>query len=426
VFLRASGRRARGPRGAAATGPLAAVLLLGAAAFGFAQEDIDDMFTDPEAGIIEEAEETMNIEEATVDQKPRFSGSAVVEGGFILGVTDWTQPLGAPGTVDFSPFYAVESILSLDVRPASQIRFFGSVGVSSPYISPDTLDRTQVDFSPVYLDELFLDYTLGERLFFRVGKQEMTWGQGRLFNPGNFVSDAIDGISVKGFLPLGMNGLTLVAIGEGVLGPSPPDYTSVYDLITGAALFETSLSSLTLGLSGYYRSLPGLRTGAYFKLPIGPIDAALEGVVNWGPYVAGFESAEVLTSLFWEGGNPRWQIILEYLFDTAVPAYRGHSLGLGAVVRDWLPKGWKPGLRWIHSFADHSGQVVLGLEGQLAPYLQLVVGFPFRYGVDGAYYEDVLTEELPDGESLERVKESGLLADFGGSVVVLLRLSLRF
>ncbi|MBN1834516.1 MAG: hypothetical protein JW820_01635, partial [Spirochaetales bacterium] len=339
---------------------------------------------------------------------------------------DWTQPLDDPANYDFSPLYAVESYLKLDVRPAAQLRFFGSFGLSSPYVDPDAPERTLVGFSPVFVDELFVDYTLAERVFFRAGKQEMTWGQGRLFNPGDLVSAAVDGISVKGFLPLGTNGLTLAAIGEGVLGPSPPDYSSVYDLIAGAALFETSLSSLTVGLSGYYRTQPGFRTGAYLRLPVGRLDAAVEGVIDWGTYVAGFESAEVLASLFWEGGDPRWQVILEYLFDTAVPDWRGHSLGLGVLVRDWLPKGWKPGLRWIHSFADQSGQIVAGIEGPLAPYLELVVAFPFRYGLDDPYYEEVITDELPDGESLERVTESGLLADLGGSVVVLLRLQLRF
>jgi hypothetical protein len=385
------------------------------------------MFTDPESGIIEESEETMDVEAATVDKKPQFFGSVTVEGGFALGVTDWTQPLDDPGNYDFSPLYAVESYLRLDVRPASQIRFFGSFGAVSPYVDPDTPDRTEVDFGQVYVDELFLDYTLAERVFFRIGKQEMTWGQGRLYNPGDFVAQAIDGISVKGFLPLGTNGLTLAAIGQGVLGPSPPDYTNVYDLIAGAALFETSLSSLALGLSGYYRTTPGLRTGAYLKMPIAGIDVALEGVVDWGPYVAGFDSAEVLASLFWEGGDrPRWQIILEYLYDTSVPDFRGHSLGLGAVVRDWLPKGWKPGVRWLHSFADNSGEVVLGIEGPLASFLRLVVAFPFRYGAATPYYEGVITDDLPEDDSLERAKESGLLREYDGSVVVLLRLSLDF
>jgi hypothetical protein len=403
------------------------LLLLGVAGSGFAQDDINDMFGNPDAGIIEESQETMDAAQATVEKgPPLFFGSLTLEGGFSFGVKDWTQPLDDPANFDFSPLYAVESYLKLDVRPWSQLRLFGSFGVNSPYVDPDEPDRTVVDFSPVFVDELFVDYTLAERLFFRVGKQDMTWGQGRLYNPGDFVSEAIDGISIKGFIPLGTNGLTLAAIGEGVLGPSPPDYSSVYDLIAGAALFETSLSSLTLGLSGYYRTTPGLRTGAYLRMPVAGIDVALEGVANWGPYVDGFDSAQVLASLFWDGGRDRWQVILEYLFDSSVPDWRGHSLGLGAVVRDWLPNGWKPGVRWLHSFADNSGQVVVGIEGPVAPYLRLVVALPFRYGVANPYYEGVVTDELPNDETLERVQETGLLEKLGGSMVVLLKLSLDF
>ena len=65
-------------------------------------------------------------------------------------------------------------------------------------------------------------------------------------------------------------------------------------------------------------------------------------------------------------------------------------------------------------------------EADQAPFLRLVVALPFKYGVADAYYEGVSTEDLPEDASLERIRESGLLEDLSGSVVVLLRLSLDF
>ena len=419
--MRATSRRLRFPGRPLLRFALLA-LFLGAHRPGFVQGDIDDLFTDPDTGIIDESDEAMDLAAVTADTKPRFSGSARVDGGFILGMSEWGSPLAEPGTVGLLPFYALESTLNLDVRPAPYLRFYGSFGVSSPYTTEAGIE---LGFSPVLVDELFLDYTLAERLYFRLGKQSMTWGQGRLFNPGDFVSHAAGGISVKGFAPLGPVGLTAVAIGEGVVA-DPPSLAAIGERVSCAVLFETSLSALTLGMSAYYRSAPGLRTGAYLKRPVGRFDGAVEGVLDWKPDVAGLDSGMVLASLFWEGGRSRWQVILEYLYDTAVADYRGHSLGLGFTVRDWLPRGWRPGLRWVHGFADHAGQVVLGFDGPVAPHLRLAIGFPFHYGAADGYYRQVLVDSLPGVDFLESFAGGRLPGDPAAAMVVLLRLSLDF
>ena len=400
------------------------VLWLSAPVLGRAEEGVDDMFSDPQAGILEESQEGVDIDALTAEKKPRLSGSATVGGGFVLGLTSWQQPITE--AIAFIPYYLAESVLKLDVRPASFLRFFGSLSVASPYSDPDTSGYTAVDFSPPLVQELFLDYTLAELLYFRLGKQQIQWGQGRLFNPGNFMGLAGDGLSIKGFLPIGPNGLTLVALGEGVFGPSPPAYSNVYDLIALAGLFETSLSFLSFGVSAYYRNDPGLKTGAYLKTPIAGVDVALEGVLKWGPYVAGFDSAVVLTSLFWEGGRCKWQLLLEYSFDTYVPNYQGHSLGLGTTVREWLPGGWKPSLRWVHSFADVSGQLLVGLDGPVAPNLRLAIGFPFRYGIADGYYTRYLVTQLPGVEFLEHFKDAKIPGEPAAAIVVLLTLSIDF
>jgi len=402
------------------------VILLGAAFPGRAEEGVDGMFSDPGTGIIEEPKEGLDIEALTADKKPRFSGSAAASGGLVLGIADWSKPITAPGAIAATPFYLIETALKLDVRPASFIRIFGSFQVDSPYDDPATAEETAIAFSPVLVDELFLDYTLADLLYFRVGKQKITWGQGRLFNPGDYLSNADDGISIKGFLPLGANGLTLVGLGEGVLGPTAPAYDDVAELIAVAGLFESSLSRLTFGLSAYYRIAPGLRTGAYLKAPIAGVDLALEGVLEWGTDPTDLDSAAVLTSLFWEGGRHKWQLILEYLFDTSVPGYLGHSVGLGLLARNWLPGGWKPGLRWVHSFADVSGQLLVGVDGPIARYLRLAVAFPIRYGRSAGYYSRYLVSELPGAEYLDRFENNQIPGNLAAAVLVMLTLSVDF
>jgi hypothetical protein len=397
-----------------------------APALAKADEGDDDMFTNPEAGIIEQPNEGLDINALTSEKKPHFSGSMEASGGMVLGISDWEKPITELGAIAAAPFYDIQTTLKLDVRPASFVRIFASVKVESPYDDPATEEETAIAFSPVLVDELFLDYTLADLLYFRVGKQEITWGQGRLFNPGDFLSNADDGISIKGFLPLGANGLTLVGLGEGVLGPAAPAYDDVAELIAAAGLFEASLSRLTFGLSAYFRMAPGLRTGAYLKAPIVGMDFALESVLEWGQDPAAVDSAAVLASLFWEGGRHKWQLILEYLFDTAVPEYLGHSVGLGILARNWLPGGWKPGLRWVHSFADVSGQFLLGLDGPIARYLRLAVAFPIRYGNSAGYYTRYLVSELPGAEYLDRFENGEIPGNPAAAVLVMLRLSIDF
>jgi hypothetical protein len=411
------------------------LLGLGGPVFGQAeenQENLDNIFSGQ--GIIGESKEGVDVKSLTADKKPHFSGSAMIGGGFVFGLNSWDQPITAPGVLAFIPYYLAETDLQLDVRPTSFLRFYGSLTISSPYSDPDTPGYTAVAFSPAVVDELFMDYTLAELLYFRLGKQDMTWGQGRLFDPGDFMLQAIDSISVKAFLPLGPNGLTLVALGEGVLSTSSPPaipepssyYSDISDLIALAGLFETSLASFSFGVSAYYRNDPGLKIGAYLKRTISSVDVSLEGVAKWGPYASGFDSGVVLTSLFWEGGRRKWQLILEYLFDTYVPNYQGHSLGLGATVKELLPKGWKPSLRWVHSFADNSGQVLVGLDGPIAPYLRLAVGFPVRYGAANGYYNRYLVTELPGVEFLEHFQDTQIPGNTTAAVVVLLTLSVNF
>ena len=97
-----------------------------------------------------------------------------------------------------------------------------------------------------------------------------------------------------------------------------------------------------------------------------------------------------------------------------------------AVVDVKNPGGWKPGLRWVHSFADVSGQLLLGLEGPIAPYLRLAVAFPFRYGDSPGNYSRYLVSQLPGVEYLERIEDGRIPGDPAAAVLVMLTLSIDF
>jgi hypothetical protein len=335
-----------------------------------AQDDglgsIDDLFADPEAGIIEQEQDAIDPNALALDEAPRLSLSADIGGGLLLGIGDWGNPFNDPGLWEFTPFGSYGASLALDYRPRPDLSFHAGIATAFP----DTA---------VVLDELYFDYTLLERIEFRAGKHGMTWGQGQILNPGNFVSGASDAFSVKAFAPLGNNGVTAVAM-------APLD--TLFDGLDNArfaAQYAGSLGPVSLGTAAVWNNAEGLRNSAYLKTPIAGIDSAAELVLDWGDVSSGPADPQVtaLAAFFYEAGDPKWRIIAEYQFDSTVPDFLGHEIAAGLLISGWLPGGWKPGLLWQHRVSDSTGQFLLGFDGRLAPALDMSVGIPVRYG-DGA------------------------------------------
>ncbi len=208
-------------------GRRAAVLLLLGAAFcaaapGAAAQDMDDLFSSPdgtvEAGAAADNEEGATAEPpAQAEQPPpepadavdidalttspttvrgRFTG----RGGIGLGFVEWP---GSAAAGDASPadlrrysiFYDSSASVTVDSRPTPYLRFHTSLSTS---LNEDTLT-----YAAPEVDELFVDYTFAETLFFRAGRYAMTWGRGRLFdNPANLVERVDDGAAVRATVPL--------------------------------------------------------------------------------------------------------------------------------------------------------------------------------------------------------------------------------
>jgi hypothetical protein len=171
-----------------------------------------------------------------------------------------------------------------DLRVSEFTRVYASASYNYAVSAGSTsLVTVQDGFS---LDELFLDAALGRTLFFRLGKQRVSWGVGNWFKPADVLSlAAIDPdnptasregpFAFKVDLPFGLNHATLYTVPpiNGNLGEfSVAERT---DLIVGA--YELSLGA-------FYRTdweakprLMFMFTGA-----IGPFDVYGENVVAWG------------------------------------------------------------------------------------------------------------------------------------------------
>ena len=155
-------------------------------------EDFDAVFDDPAEDIVVE-------EPANIDYKNQFEESKkiVVKGDFIIragGGFGWVdeplkgKPEGLAGAYS-------KALLSFDAKPDPTIRIFGRLKTEM------NSDNGSDVWCMPYFDELYCDYNWLDKSFFRLGKFYMTWGQGRLFRPANFMEDAEKGTSLRMTIP---------------------------------------------------------------------------------------------------------------------------------------------------------------------------------------------------------------------------------
>ena len=399
-----------------------------------AAQEIDDLFDDPDRGIIEEDQgeedarrsaesedpgavdgETEDGADSTAESSepgsptgdsggvdldalttgaPVLRGSLNARAGVALGLEEWPGTAAADGRgVEelrrASGFYDMSATLSVDARPEPYLRFYGSL--------TSDLDEDAMTFTGPNIGELFVDYTLRETLFFRAGKHSLTWGQGRLLNnPANLVSRVGDGVALRASYPLGAGSLNgvLYATAAWVDEWRPGDPRA----FGYAGLYEGTVGGLTFELSTHYKE--GELTGSAVSLTygLGPVDLTLEGVGRWDVLdpAAGVQETGALAQLFWESEGGRWTVLGEYEFDSTVADLRGQYAGL-ALQAPALGR-WRPRLRWLHAFQDNSGEILPALSATIAPSLSGSLGVPILYGGPRSYYR--VGETIEEDESL--------------------------
>ncbi|MFW5802100.1 MAG: hypothetical protein ACOCVC_08690, partial [Spirochaeta sp.] len=81
----------------------------------------------------------------------------------------------------------------------------------------------------------------------------------------------------------------------------------------------------------------------------------------------------------------RWRVIGEYQYgETESASSRGHQAALAVQAPKVLQ--WTPALRWMHSFTETAGEVVAGIDRQIAPNLRTSIGIPVTYGPPESHY----------------------------------------
>lgn len=382
-------------------------------------------------------QEAVDLDELTTSPL-KVSGKVSAGIGAGAGLIEWPYTGAADGRsveelMRYSGFYSTKASVSLDARPEPYLRFYSSIETS---LETDEGADNFLQMKDPYIKEFFIDYTLNDTVFFRVGRQALTWGHGRLLsNPANLVDRVSEGTAFRSTFPAGpgtMNGVIYIK-SDWIGAP----YQEIYDprAFAYAGQYEAGLGPLSLALSGHFKmydddeeDIGGAATASF---GLGPFDIAADFTGHWS---RDFETTaawapgdwQAMGQIFWENKSRSLSLLGEYEFDSAVAGGRGHY---GAVALRFPKIGgssWRPALRWKHAFQDHSGEVVAAVDGTIAPKMKLSVGLPLIYGAPDSYYRAALTEQVDsDNDGLEDEEEL-IPIDNVLSLLLSLRLNFQF
>ena len=185
--------------------------------------------------------------------------------------------------------------LFLDGRPVDRVRTYvrarllydvtvsgdeqgGLPNLFDPDDAANVLDVVNAGRSrtQVLLDQLWIKFDVGQRVFFTVGQQRVRWGTGRIWNPTDFLNaQRFDPLAL--FDPRLGVGLIKVhipfeAAGANVYAIANVDGADRLDRLGAALRGEIAFGQMEVALSGSWRSAEPLRLGADLSTGFGPFE----------------------------------------------------------------------------------------------------------------------------------------------------------
>lgn len=418
-------------------------------------QDLDDLFNEPDAvtdggsadsadtaegagpdedgggedpGAPDDAAPAVVDIDALTTSPTTVSGSVSASAGASLGYNEWPWSDAAEGrsTTDLLEAvagYTMKASVAVDSRPEPYLRFYTRLTSS--------LNTTSLDFDTPAVEELFIDYTIGDRVFTRVGTFDMGWGRARLFeSPGNLVSRVGSGAAMRASVPAGGGSVTTVIY-------TLPGWVSTYGSgdprsFAGAAQFERSFSAFSTELEGHYQLDEGPQGAIVLTVGIRSLTLAGETRYSLDPDHPGLPGEDenattAIGNFFWESASRSWTFWGEYSYDRSrreadagddgVRKDGEHLVGLAMKAPSLGSGDWRPQLTWRHAVGDSSGQVIAGTSGTIAPRLTMSIGVPVFYGTPGTYYRSIVETRVIDDDDTLTEEEADVLRVSGENVI---------
>ena len=341
------------------------------------EDDFDSIFDDPAEDIVVE-------QPADIDYRNQFEESKkiVVSGDFVIragGGFGWTdEPFdGYPEKV--AGAYS-KATISFDARPDPTIRIFGKLKTEM-----DSDNGSDV-WSKLDFDELYCDYNWLDKSFFRLGKFYMTWGQGRLFRPANFMEDCEDGTSFRMTMPNVLDGVTLVSLYKRYPG-SPNDGKLHKGDVSLAGHADKTLGPINFSAAMLYNQMDGQRYSGSVKTVILGTDLFADYVLNRSD--EGDITHEALAGFYHEWENIKFYG--EYYYDGRIEDDVDHCVGLATDFDNLFGSPVGMGFKWLHSVTDNAGQFIGGFSISPWKHVKIRMAIPWQYGdkeLDKDFYEE--------------------------------------
>lgn len=389
-----------------------------------AQQDIDDLFeTDPsESDTDGDAVSEDSVDIGALTTAPTtVTGTVTARGGFGAGLSEWPGTAAAAGRdladlQSYNVLFASTASVTVDSRPTSYLRFRSTLSSS--------LDETTLNYPTPEIDELFVDYILGDSLFLRGGTFAVVWGRGRLLdNPANLVDTVADGVAIRASFPIGGAGVNALVYSNQDLAGT--DGAQDWREFAFAGQIERGIGPLVFDLATDWSYERAPRTSAGATIAAGETTVSADAVYRWdyADPLAVWGDWQALGNVFWENQRRTWSVVAEYQYDEISSSGGTHQGALAVAAPRLGQSTWRPALRWRHAFEDRSGEVIPAFSGTIAPRLNMGLTVPIVYGAPGSFYREALIEQ---SETSPGDEDDEVLIPIDNVVQVLVVVSLTF
>lgn len=179
---------------------------------------------------------------------------------------------------------SLKSTLFFDARPSEDLRVYGSVKAAYPF-STETADGVLVPNLSIF--ELFADFNLNDKVYFRMGKSTVKWGVGYFWSPADVIN--LEPINVldaeaqrEGPINFRIN-VPIAGTQNNLYFYTILDSEDVdFDTTALAAKAEFLLGNYEVGLGAYYRYDTAERAMLTLTGPLGDFDIFGEAMVSRG------------------------------------------------------------------------------------------------------------------------------------------------
>lgn len=310
----------------------------------------------------------------------QWSGSYNFEAGVGMGWQNWPNLSnlgeGLKGTVGGK----AGANIVLNAKPDDTIRIYWDLGATFDPATTGTFN-----WSTFTINQLYGDYYGIPGLFLRIGKHIITWGQARLFTPGDLMTDSQDGIAFHASFPALLSGVSLIALAKDSFFSNTKNPST--DELAYAGKADMVVGPLLVSAGGRFQKVEGLRSLFSLKTVFLSTDLLMDAVVR--------DLDGQITYTIVSGFYRDWKNYLfygEYQYDTTVGS-NDHSIAIATLINNVFDSPFNFGVKWYHTWFDESGSVTVGMAWSPKPHFTLQAAVPITYGAETSRY--VVNNEDP-------------------------------